>query len=534
MNNVHENLENIQQNTQDIGDLKESINQLSQLEFATRAGFISNDGIVVNPTVNQELTSDYLSCNIGDIFNITYQLTEAKQMWLAIAKYDSNKTFISPRIVPINKSSSLETYKYTVDDENTKYIRISYRTFGEENCVKISTSSSVEILSTKTKELTEEFNLVDRLAPIIYGANRENWINFCIKSDAEAYIDIPYDTLIATPNGSTIPVVADPYLRIDISSSVVNTTAIKVYYDYKTLTFRVARYDSTKNDTELLICMVRRNNLKPCVSINGAYILNGKKYNVLLPNRNIVSINHRGLSTYPENTLSAFKASRRRGFECVETDIRFTSDGIAVCLHDDSINRTARNADGSAISSTVNIADITYQQALEYDFGIYKGERFAGEKIPTFEEFCTLCRNIGVKPYIELKMAALTEEQAQALVKIPFKRGLKDVAWISQNISSLTIIKGIDDTADIGIIVSSISSSTIETAQALKTSKNIVFIDAQASYLTDAMVELCIDAKIPLGAWTVNTDFTSVNPYITLFTSDYYQADEMLLTEYAN
>lgn len=89
--------------------------------------------------------------------------------------------------------------------------------------------------------------------------------------------------------------------------------------------------------------------------------------------KTVNSVNHRGYNTIaPENTLPAYKLSRKMGFECVETDVAFTSDGVAVLLHDGTINRTARNADGTSISSSIDIGSITYDQALDYDFGIWK------------------------------------------------------------------------------------------------------------------------------------------------------------------
>ncbi|MBQ0070817.1 MAG: hypothetical protein KBS81_03020, partial [Spirochaetales bacterium] len=52
------------------------------------------------------------------------------------------------------------------------------------------------------------------------------------------------------------------------------------------------------------------------------------------------SINHRGYNTVaPENTLSAFRLSKEKGFTQVETDVAFTLDGVPVLLHDSTIDR---------------------------------------------------------------------------------------------------------------------------------------------------------------------------------------------------
>ena len=69
---------------------------------------------------------------------------------------------------------------------------------------------------------------------------------------------------------------------------------------------------------------------------------------------------HRAMarSGLPENTLPALRACKVDGWTWVETDARLTSDEVWVCLHDASINSVAKNADGTDISGTVNVADI--------------------------------------------------------------------------------------------------------------------------------------------------------------------------------
>ena len=110
--------------------------------------------------------------------------------------------------------------------------------------------------------------------------------------------------------------------------------------------------------------------------------------NNIKPHDVVRSINHRGWYSAPENTIPAYKASKQNGFSIVECDVRFTSDGIPVLLHDATINRTARNADGTTISETISIGSITYSEALEYDFGIYKNAQYAGtkSKVATFAQ----------------------------------------------------------------------------------------------------------------------------------------------------
>jgi hypothetical protein len=61
----------------------------------------------------------------------------------------------------------------------------------------------------------------------------------------------------------------------------------------------------------------------------------------------IRSINHAGMP--PLNTIPGFKNAYNAGFHIQEFDCRITQDNVWVCIHNATINATARNADGSVI-----------------------------------------------------------------------------------------------------------------------------------------------------------------------------------------
>jgi glycerophosphoryl diester phosphodiesterase len=50
---------------------------------------------------------------------------------------------------------------------------------------------------------------------------------------------------------------------------------------------------------------------------------------------------HRGASAYaPEHTLAAYRLAIDQGADYVEQDLAVTSDGVLICLHDDTLERT--------------------------------------------------------------------------------------------------------------------------------------------------------------------------------------------------
>ena len=231
-------------------------------------------------------------------------------------------------------------------------------------------------------------------------------------------------------------------------------------------------------------------------------------------------VNHRGWGECPENTLEAYIQSAVHGFNFVETDVRYTSDGVPVLLHDASINRTARNADGTTISTTVNIVDITYAQSQEYDFGIYKGSAFAGTKIPRFEDFIVLCKRLGLHPYIELK-TGMSNAQIINLVDIVLNYGMEnDVTWIAYPTGWFTLISNKHKKSRFGVLMTSTSQTNIDSALSYRTGENSVFINT-SDYGSDA-VALAKTNGIPMEVWTLDEDedIKSLDPYITGVTSN--------------
>ena len=89
---------------------------------------------------------------------------------------------------------------------------------------------------------------------------------------------------------------------------------------------------------------------------------------------------HRGASAVaPENTYAAFEQARSDGAEYTETDIRATSDGALVLLHDATLDRTT---DGAG-----PIASMTLDDVRRLDAGAGFDPAFRGERIPELPDF---------------------------------------------------------------------------------------------------------------------------------------------------
>ena len=128
---------------------------------------------------------------------------------------------------------------------------------------------------------------------------------------------------------------------------------------------------------------------------------------------------HRGVSgENPENTMPAFQAAVDQGYTYIELDVRVTKDLQCVVLHDSTINRTARRLDGSIVGPSMPVADLTYEQLLEYDFGIGYHLKFKGTKIPLLEDVLKLARTAGIKVKIDAKYRSLRPEHKEAVFSL--------------------------------------------------------------------------------------------------------------------
>jgi glycerophosphoryl diester phosphodiesterase len=138
-------------------------------------------------------------------------------------------------------------------------------------------------------------------------------------------------------------------------------------------------------------------------------------------------IAHRGASAYaPEHTLAAYRLAMAQGADYVEQDLAVTRDGVLICLHDDTLERTSnvaeiypqRFADESGEPGRHWIAnDFTLAEIRGLDAGSWFDRAFAGQHIVTWQEAIDLVRGkAGLYP--ELKSPPLYVGRGVDMVNI--------------------------------------------------------------------------------------------------------------------
>lgn len=83
----------------------------------------------------------------------------------------------------------------------------------------------------------------------------------------------------------------------------------------------------------------------------------------------------------PENTLASFRQAIDDGADILETDLHVTADGVLVCIHDATLDRTTNG------SGPVKDKSLTELKQLSASCG---RTEFAGERIPTLDELIRL------------------------------------------------------------------------------------------------------------------------------------------------
>jgi len=134
---------------------------------------------------------------------------------------------------------------------------------------------------------------------------------------------------------------------------------------------------------------------------------------------------HRGASAYaPEHTLDAYRLAIEQKADFIEQDLAVTKDGVLVCIHDLTLERTTnveevfpdRYVTATAGATTRKqwlVGDFTLAELKQLDAGSWFDAKFAGARIPTFQEAIDL---VGGKAglYPELKDPAFYRERGIA------------------------------------------------------------------------------------------------------------------------
>lgn len=207
-------------------------------------------------------------------------------------------------------------------------------------------------------------------------------------------------------------------------------------------------------------------------------------------------IAHRGYSAgAPENTLPSFRTAIKKRYDYIECDIQFTKDGVPVVIHDNTVDRTS-NGKGK-------VSSYTYKKIRKLDFGSWKDKKYAGTKIPGFQEVLRLCKKTNTKMIIELKKGSgLTTKRLKQLDQMVRRMKMqKNVIWFSFEYQYLKSMRKIDSSAKLGFFCKErVDDAVLKKMKTLQTRKNRVMIGVHTYNITEEMLDKCKKYRIGLAA----------------------------------
>ena len=157
---------------------------------------------------------------------------------------------------------------------------------------------------------------------------------------------------------------------------------------------------------------------------------------------------HRGdrNELYPENSLEGFLSARMAGADMLEADIRVTSDGVPIVMHDETLTRTTnlpllRQGGEAWLPHSDAVADWTLAQVRRLRL-ISPSGAVSECAVPTLEELILLARGhcfitldkAGSFSFEEAVMPLLEKHSAWRTVLIPYEYSFERVMDIQKSI----------------------------------------------------------------------------------------------------
>ncbi|WP_128429050.1 glycerophosphodiester phosphodiesterase [Streptomyces cyaneus] len=171
-------------------------------------------------------------------------------------------------------------------------------------------------------------------------------------------------------------------------------------------------------------------------------------------------IAHRGASAYaPENTLAAVDEAAELGISWVENDVQRTKDGELVVLHDDNLKRTTDVEEVFPDRAPWKVKDFTAAEIAHLDAGSWFGPGYAGERVPTLEQFMDRVELHHQKLLLEIKNPDLYPGIERQTLKVLGNEGWLDPDHLARR-----------------LIVQSFSADSIRTVHELKPAVKIGFL----------------------------------------------------------
>lgn len=211
------------------------------------------------------------------------------------------------------------------------------------------------------------------------------------------------------------------------------------------------------------------------------------------PNRKVLRIGHRGASGYaPENTLASIEQAIELRCDFTEVDIRRTSDGELVLLHDERVTRTT-NGRG-------RIAELTLSDIRKLDAG-------GGQSPPTLDDALKVASGrIGLM--LELKTGGLAYDVCATVRAGGFNGPVIYASFLREE---LRHVRRADPDAQIMLLFPRVSVNPIVAASRL----HAAYVGLRHDTVTQSLVTALHNEHLIVFVYTVN-NLTDIKKMKTL------------------
>jgi glycerophosphoryl diester phosphodiesterase len=180
----------------------------------------------------------------------------------------------------------------------------------------------------------------------------------------------------------------------------------------------------------------------------------------------------------------------------VELDVKLTSDGRPVLMHDDTHERTTH--------ATGKVADTPWRVIAELDAGGWFGEEFLAERVPDLELTIALLTQLGLGANLEIKPSAGREQETGTIVADTtlslWRAHMPRPVLSSFSEAALAAARAVAPELPRGLLVTDVPPDWHERMARL----GCVSLHVGQRQLQQAAVEAIKAHDVPLMAYTVN------------------------------
>ncbi len=215
-----------------------------------------------------------------------------------------------------------------------------------------------------------------------------------------------------------------------------------------------------------------------------------------LPGDAAFIVGHRGdRAEAPENTMPSLELAMD-DLAFVETDVQLSRDGVPVLFHDTTLERVAGDPHA--------VGELDLEQLRRLDVGAWYGADYAGERMPTLDEFLTaLAARDGARALVELK-ADWRAEDVRTVVGLVEQHGLRGrVVLQSFSLETLFALQRVSPTTPRIMLIRELPADPVPLAERL----GVIGFGTTAASVTavPGALEALHEAGVAVLCYTLNT-----------------------------